>query len=150
MGEIDPTDPSASDTKTRTSWCIPADSVDGMQVKLHNFGTAVLKKKNIEFWKKGYTFPNLPWNDDLTDVAIVLCGYVASHMATFDLRGRDLCTKMKNGYYQENPLHALRHPYFDDYLTKEQMPLAERNNYIYTPKPGVIVTKRKSTLCITR
>ena len=49
MGEIDPTDPSASDTKIRTSWCIPADSVDGMQVKLHNFGTAVLKKKNIEY-----------------------------------------------------------------------------------------------------
>ena len=143
MGEIDPTDPSASDTKIRTSWCIPADSVDGMQVKLHNFGTAVLKKKNIEFWKKGYTFPNLPWNDDLTDVAIVLCGYVASHMATFDLRGRDLCTKMKNGYYQENPLHALRHPYFDDYLTKEQMPLAERNNYIYTPKPGCDCDKKK-------
>ena len=135
-GSMDPTDPSASDTKTRTSWCIPADEVDGMQVKLHNFGTSVLTKKTIEFWKKGFTFPNLPWNDDLADVAIVLCGYVASHMAVFDVRGRDLCRKMKNGYYQENPLAALRHPYFDEYLTKQQMPLAERNNYVYTPKAG--------------
>lgn len=81
----------------------------------------------------------------MTDIAIILCGYVASHMATFDLRGRDLCRKMKNGYYQENPLHALRHPYFDDYLTKDQMPLAERNNYVYTPKPGCDCKKKKKT-----
>ena len=37
----------------RTSWCIEADQVDGLQVKLYNFGAASLAKKAIQWWKKG-------------------------------------------------------------------------------------------------
>eukprot|EP00505_MAST-04D_sp_SCG-Rhode-Island_P002724 Stramenopile-MAST_4_protein_2724 len=120
----------------RLSWCVPYEDVDGMMVKIHIGGSTTLSKKAVEYWKRGYVFPNLPWNDDLYNVAVILCGYIAPHMSTLDIRARDLCRRMKDGHYQANPLSALRHPYFDDYLKKEQMPVMDRNNYVYTPEEG--------------
>ena len=126
-------DGAANAKKERTSWCIEADKVDGLQVKLYNYGAASLAKKTIQWWKKGYTFPNTPWNDDMQSVAVILCGYIAQHVRGFDAEGRKLCTLMRTGYYRENPLHALRHAYFQDFLTKDQVVLENRNNYIYKP-----------------
>ena len=104
-----------------------------MQLKLYNFGAASMAKKAIQWWKKGYTFPNTPWYDDLQSVAVVLCGYMAPHVAEFDPRGRDLCKQMREGFYRTNPLHALRHPCFEDYLKKKEVSIEERNNYVYKP-----------------
>ena len=63
-----------------------------MQVKIHGLGSAALTKKTIEYWKKGYIFPNAPWDDDLADVAAIMCGYIAPHMSTMDVRGK-ICVK---------------------------------------------------------
>ena len=129
--------------EVRNSWCIPAETVDGMHIKIHGLGAAALTKKTVEYWKKGYIFPNAPWDDDLADVAVIMCGYIAPHMSKMDVRGRDLCKKMKLGEYQANPLAALRHPYFSDYLKKEQMPIVDRNNYIYMPGPACDCKSKK-------
>ncbi len=118
----------------RKSWCIEADKVDGLQVKIYNYGAASLAKKAIQWWKKGYTFPNTPWYDDLQSVAVILCGYMAQHVSEFDVEGRKLCTRMRQGYYRENPLHALTHPYFSKLLEKDEIVMAQRNNYIYKPQ----------------
>ena len=40
---------------------------------------------------------------------------------------------MRSGYYRENPLHALKHPYFASLLGKEEITRENRNNYIYKP-----------------
>ena len=118
----------------RKSWCIEADKVDGLQVKIYNYGAASLAKKAIQWWKKGYTFPNTPWYDDLQSVAVILCGYMAQHVNNFDVEGRKLCTRMRQGYYRENPLHALTHKYFESLLAKDEIVMEQRNNYIYKPQ----------------
>lgn len=118
----------------RTSWCVEADKVDGLQVKIYNYGAASLAKKAIQWWKKGYTFPNTPWSDDLQSVAVILCGFMAQHVSEFDVEGRKLCTRMRQGYYRENPLHALTHPYFANLLEKDEVGVEQRNNYIYKPE----------------
>jgi hypothetical protein len=100
------------------TWCMSPDDVDGLQLKLYNFASATLKKTSLEWWQRGFTFQNLPWGDDMKDVAIIICDLLGSKVAHLDALAIDLCTKAKNGDYYSNPLEALYHPYFDDYVTK--------------------------------
>jgi hypothetical protein len=40
---------------------------------------------------------------------------------------------MRSGYYRQNPLHALKHDYFKPLMTKHEVVLENRNNYVYKP-----------------
>eukprot|EP00947_MAST-08B_sp_MAST-8B-sp1_P002725 g2725.t1 len=112
---------------------LPNDGVDGLRVKLAGFGISALSKKSLEYWKKGYTFMNTNWNDDMEDVAVILCGMLQPKVANFDPKGADLCRQMRDGVYKTSPLLALRHPYFASLRTKDQVSPQKRNMYRYTP-----------------
>ena len=125
--------PEPEQPELRTSWCIDMNTVDGMSVKLSGFLTSSLSKKALEYWKKGYTFMNTAWNDDMEDVAVILCGLAQPKIAHFDPRAEDLCLRMRAGEYRNSPLAALRHPYFAPLRSKDKVSPPKRNMYRYTP-----------------
>ena len=42
----------------RNSWCLRAEDVDGLQLKLYNMGAAALARPQLLAWRRGWTFLN--------------------------------------------------------------------------------------------
>jgi hypothetical protein len=126
--------PAAAD---RASWCVRADDVDGLRVKLHDFERAVLVRKQLEWWADGYSFPNTPWRDDLADLAASLCPLAAAAVAGWAdfARGAaaDLCARMAAGEFASNPGAALRHALFDGLPAVADVPAPDRALFSYVP-----------------
>jgi hypothetical protein len=96
-----------------STWCMPLNDVDGLQLKLYNFGVSVLKDTQLEWWQTGFTFQNVGFHDDMIDAAIIVCDFMGSKtLLLLEEAATSFCDKAKEGYFYQNPLEALFHPYF--------------------------------------
>jgi len=148
LGEID-VGPDACDTsekamrareqrKHREVWskCVPMDDVDGLLLQLHGLSSSSLVQTELAYWAKGFTFANTPWEDDMVSVGVIMCDMLGRRVAEWPKSGDALCEQMKNGTFANNPLLALKEPFFEDLPNSTSLPKDAVETYTYFPPPS--------------
>ena len=118
------------------SMCVPMDDVDGLLLQLHGLHTSSLVQTELAYWAKGYTFMNTPWSDDMISVGVIMCDMMARHVSDWPSEGEEICKKLKSGEFENNPLHALKEPFFSKFLPNAtSLAKGTMDMYTYYPPP---------------
>ena len=118
------------------SMCVPMDDVDGLLLQLHGLHTSSLVQTELAYWAKGYTFMNTPWSDDMISVGVIMCDMMARHVSDWPSEGEEICKKLKSGVFENNPLHALKEPFFSKFLPNAtSLAKGTMDMYTYYPPP---------------